>query len=184
MLAGELDYLDMSLWDCFKPPLDPDASARSAADRAGSPSCRAATTRLGVAGKIMSAADARRGCWSTAPTSRSSAAARCCTTTIPRLAADPAFTPIARPVVPRSPARRGPGRGVHRLHGPVERLRRAGGLMARSRPAWGRNREPKGGVPGEEAGGGRGTARMVLDAAPDFPDPPCSRGPTRRRNAN
>ena len=54
---GRLDYLDMSLWDCFKAPLDPAYAGKSliahfaALDRGA--------TRLGVAGKIVSAADAR-----------------------------------------------------------------------------------------------------------------------------
>ena len=48
---GRLDYLDMSLWDCFKAPLDPAYAGKSliahfaALDRGA--------TRLGVAGKIM-----------------------------------------------------------------------------------------------------------------------------------
>jgi len=59
VMAGDrIDYLDMSLWDCFKPPLDPAYCARpliehfAALDRKG--------TRLGVAGKIMDAATAER----------------------------------------------------------------------------------------------------------------------------
>jgi len=55
---GRLDYLDMSLWDCFKPPLDPAFAdqpliAHFAALERG-------TTKLGVAGKILDAATARR----------------------------------------------------------------------------------------------------------------------------
>ena len=58
MDSGQLDYLDMSLWDCFKPPLDPAYAhkpliAHFAALRRG-------TTKLGVAGKIMDAATAQR----------------------------------------------------------------------------------------------------------------------------
>lgn len=54
MAGGQLDYLDMSLWDCFKEPQDPDF--------AGQPLIKLFTTlprgntRLGVAGKIMDAA--------------------------------------------------------------------------------------------------------------------------------
>ena len=54
MTGGQLDYLDMSLWDCFKEPQDPDF--------AGQPLIKLFTalprgnTRLGVAGKIMDAA--------------------------------------------------------------------------------------------------------------------------------
>jgi len=58
LAGGRLDYLDMSLWDCFKPPQDPAFADRpllahfAALPRHG--------TRLGVAGKIMDAATARR----------------------------------------------------------------------------------------------------------------------------
>ncbi len=54
MASGQLDYLDMSLWDCFKEPQDPDF--------AGQPLINLFTalprgnTRLGVAGKIMDGA--------------------------------------------------------------------------------------------------------------------------------
>ena len=52
--GGQLDDLDMSRWDCFKEPQDPDY--------AGQPLIKLFTalprgnTRLGVAGKIMDAA--------------------------------------------------------------------------------------------------------------------------------
>jgi len=58
MAGGQIDYLDMSLWDCFKPPQDPAYTDRpliahfTALPRHG--------TRLGVAGKIMDAATAQR----------------------------------------------------------------------------------------------------------------------------
>jgi 2,4-dienoyl-CoA reductase-like NADH-dependent reductase (Old Yellow Enzyme family) len=54
MTGGQLDYLDMSLWDCFKAPEE--------AEFAGQPlinhftALERGTTRLGVAGKIMGAA--------------------------------------------------------------------------------------------------------------------------------
>ncbi|MEA3262879.1 MAG: NADH:flavin oxidoreductase [Pseudomonadota bacterium] len=54
MAGGQLDYLDMSLWDCFKDPQDPEFADQpliklfTALPRAN--------TRLGVAGKIMDAA--------------------------------------------------------------------------------------------------------------------------------
>jgi 2,4-dienoyl-CoA reductase-like NADH-dependent reductase (Old Yellow Enzyme family) len=56
--SGQLDYLDMSLWDCFKPPQE--------AAQAGPPlidlfaALPRGQTRLGVAGKIMDAATAQR----------------------------------------------------------------------------------------------------------------------------
>jgi 2,4-dienoyl-CoA reductase-like NADH-dependent reductase (Old Yellow Enzyme family) len=53
-----LDYLDMSLWDCFKPPQDAaHAGQPLIAHFAALPRGR---TRLGVAGKIMDAATAQR----------------------------------------------------------------------------------------------------------------------------
>jgi 2,4-dienoyl-CoA reductase-like NADH-dependent reductase (Old Yellow Enzyme family) len=58
MASGQIDYLDMSLWDCFKPPQDPAYADRpliahfAALPRHG--------TQLGVAGKIMDAATAQR----------------------------------------------------------------------------------------------------------------------------
>lgn len=54
MTGGQLDYLDMSLWDCFKTPEEPEFAGQplinhfTALDRGN--------TRLGVAGKIMDAA--------------------------------------------------------------------------------------------------------------------------------
>ena len=54
MTGGQLDYLDMSLWDCFKTPEEPEFADKplihhfTALERG--------TTRLGVAGKIMDAA--------------------------------------------------------------------------------------------------------------------------------
>ncbi len=57
MTGGQLDYLDMSLWDCFK---EPEEEAHK-----GTPLIRHFTalergeTRLGVAGKIMSAQTAQ-----------------------------------------------------------------------------------------------------------------------------
>ncbi len=57
MTAGELDYLDMSLWSTFKPPVDPVFAHRRLIDwYADLPR---GETRLGVAGKLMTGADAR-----------------------------------------------------------------------------------------------------------------------------
>lgn len=53
-----LDYLDMSLWDCFKPPQDPAFADRPLI--AHFAALERGRTRLGVAGKIMDAATARR----------------------------------------------------------------------------------------------------------------------------
>ncbi|GCL63817.1 NADH:flavin oxidoreductase [Pseudaquabacterium pictum] len=55
---GKLDYLDMSLWDCFKPPIDAAFADRPLIDHFAA--LPRGTTRLGVAGKIMDAATAQR----------------------------------------------------------------------------------------------------------------------------
>ena len=55
---GRLDYLDMSLWDCFKPPRDAAFADRPLV--AHFAALTRGATRLGVAGKIMDAATARR----------------------------------------------------------------------------------------------------------------------------
>ena len=57
MVSGELDYLDMSLWSVFKPPVDPAFGHRPLIDwYADLPR---GETRLGVAGKLMSGEDVR-----------------------------------------------------------------------------------------------------------------------------
>jgi len=58
MACGKIDYLDMSLWDAFKEPLDEGYKGRTLIEHfAGLERGR---TRLGVAGKIMDAATAQR----------------------------------------------------------------------------------------------------------------------------
>jgi len=58
MDGGRIDYLDMSLWDCFKSPDDPAWQGKPLIEHfAGLPRHG---TRLGVAGKIMDAATAQR----------------------------------------------------------------------------------------------------------------------------
>jgi 2,4-dienoyl-CoA reductase-like NADH-dependent reductase (Old Yellow Enzyme family) len=58
LAGGKLDYLDMSLWDTFKAPVDSEFAGKPLIDwfvdlpRHG--------TRLGVAGKLMAADDCRR----------------------------------------------------------------------------------------------------------------------------
>ncbi|MES2714903.1 MAG: NADH:flavin oxidoreductase [Pseudomonadota bacterium] len=58
LASGQLDYLDMSLWDCFKPPTDPAYADRPLIDHFAA--LPRGSTRLGVAGKIMDAATAQR----------------------------------------------------------------------------------------------------------------------------
>jgi len=56
--CGKVDYLDMSLWDCFKQPEEAEFHGRPLIDWFAE--LPRGTTRLGVAGKIMDAATARR----------------------------------------------------------------------------------------------------------------------------
>ncbi len=53
MTGGQLDYLDMSLWDCFKEPNEPEFAGTTLISQFTS--LPRGTTRLGVAGKIMDA---------------------------------------------------------------------------------------------------------------------------------
>ena len=57
MVSGKIDYLDMSLWDCFKAP--EDEAFKSAPLIDWFTGLERGTTRLGVAGKIFSAASAQ-----------------------------------------------------------------------------------------------------------------------------
>jgi 2,4-dienoyl-CoA reductase-like NADH-dependent reductase (Old Yellow Enzyme family) len=58
LASGDLDWLDMSLWDVFKPPVEEAYAGRPLIDWfAELPRGR---TRLGAAGKLMKAADMRR----------------------------------------------------------------------------------------------------------------------------
>jgi 2,4-dienoyl-CoA reductase-like NADH-dependent reductase (Old Yellow Enzyme family) len=58
LAGGQLDYLDMSLWDCFKPPLDAAYAGQPLIDHFAA--LPRGNTRLGVAGKIMDTATAQR----------------------------------------------------------------------------------------------------------------------------
>jgi 2,4-dienoyl-CoA reductase-like NADH-dependent reductase (Old Yellow Enzyme family) len=55
---GRLDYLDMSLWDCFKAPLDPAYTGKPLISHFAA--LNRGATRLGVAGKIMDTVTANR----------------------------------------------------------------------------------------------------------------------------
>jgi 2,4-dienoyl-CoA reductase-like NADH-dependent reductase (Old Yellow Enzyme family) len=54
MTGGQLDYLDMSLWDCFKEPQEPEFAGQPLI--AHFTAVPRGNTRLGVAGKIMDGA--------------------------------------------------------------------------------------------------------------------------------
>src|SRR3984957_3632082 len=58
LASGDLDYLDMSLWDCFKPPVDAEFADRPLID--WFTDLPRGATRLGAAGKLMSGPDCRR----------------------------------------------------------------------------------------------------------------------------
>ncbi len=58
LAGGQLDYLDMSLWDCFKAPLDAAFADRPLIQHFAA--LERGATRLGVAGKIMDSATAQR----------------------------------------------------------------------------------------------------------------------------
>ncbi|MBL8349343.1 MAG: NADH:flavin oxidoreductase [Burkholderiaceae bacterium] len=96
LAGGRVDYLDMSLWDCFKPPQDPAFADRpliahfAALDRGA--------TRLGVAGRIMDAATAARCLDSGADFVLIGRGAMLHHDFARRALADPAFRCIERPV--------------------------------------------------------------------------------------
>lgn len=58
LAAGDLDWLDMSLWSTFKPPMEEVYASRPLIDWFAE--LPRGTTRLGVAGKLLTAADCRR----------------------------------------------------------------------------------------------------------------------------
>ena len=96
MNGGQIDYLDMSLWDCFKEPLDPDYKGQPLiAHYARLPR---GNTRLGVAGKIMDTAIAQRCLDHGADFVMIGRGAMLHHDFARRALADPAFEAIARPV--------------------------------------------------------------------------------------
>lgn len=95
MTCGQIDYLDMSLWDCFKAPNEADYAHKPLIDWFAE--LPRGACRMGVAGKIMSAADVSRVAETGVdfPVIGRGAILH---HDFPRLAANPDFTPIARPV--------------------------------------------------------------------------------------
>jgi 2,4-dienoyl-CoA reductase-like NADH-dependent reductase (Old Yellow Enzyme family) len=57
MLSGQVDYVDMSLWSCFKTPVEEEFAARPLIE--WFTDLKRGNCRLGVAGKIMNAATVR-----------------------------------------------------------------------------------------------------------------------------
>lgn len=96
LAGGQLDYLDLSLWDVFKEPQEPQHKGRPLIDhftdlpRHG--------TRLGVAGKLMSAASAQASLEHGADFVLIGRAAILHHDFARRVMADPAFQAMPRPV--------------------------------------------------------------------------------------
>ncbi len=94
--SGQLDYLDMSLWDAFKPPLDTAFADQPLIDHFSA--LPRGNTRLGVAGKIMDAATAQRCLDHGADFVLIGRGAMLHHDFARRALADPGFEAIARPV--------------------------------------------------------------------------------------
>ncbi|MEO8926206.1 MAG: NADH:flavin oxidoreductase [Caulobacteraceae bacterium] len=96
LASGDLDFLDMSLWDAFKAPIDAAFASRPLIDWFAD--LPRGATRLGVAGKIMSPESARQALAHGADFVILGRAAILHHDYPQRLAADPDFRPIALPV--------------------------------------------------------------------------------------
>jgi 2,4-dienoyl-CoA reductase-like NADH-dependent reductase (Old Yellow Enzyme family) len=94
--SGDLDYLDMSLWDCFKPPVEHAESGRPLIDWFAE--LPRGATRLGAAGKIMRPDSARQLIVAGADFAILGRAAVLHHDYPQRYAADPDFAPISLPV--------------------------------------------------------------------------------------
>ncbi len=96
LTSGDLDYLDMSLWDSFKPPVEEAYAGRPLIDWFAA--LPRGATRLGAAGKLMSADDVRRLTGVGADFAILGRAAVLHHDYPELMAADPDFQPIVRPV--------------------------------------------------------------------------------------
>ena len=93
---GNIDYLDMSLWDVFKEPVEPDFTGRSLMSYFTA--LERGSTRLGVAGKIMKPADVQQ-CLDDGADFVIQGRAAILQHDFPlRMKADPAFVPVTIPV--------------------------------------------------------------------------------------
>jgi 2,4-dienoyl-CoA reductase-like NADH-dependent reductase (Old Yellow Enzyme family) len=95
MTGGKIDYLDMSLWDVFKEPVEEEFKGRSLMSYFTA--LKRGTTRLGVAGKVTSSAIASQMLDLGADYVLIGRAA-ILHHDFPRLAQDPAFTQVPIPV--------------------------------------------------------------------------------------
>ena len=96
MGSGQLDWLDMSLWDVFKTPFEEAFQSKPLLTWFAE--LPRGATKLGVAGKIMSAADARHVLAEGADFPITGRAAILHHDLPRRVATDPDFTPIKTPV--------------------------------------------------------------------------------------
>ncbi|MBV9332118.1 MAG: NADH:flavin oxidoreductase [Alphaproteobacteria bacterium] len=95
MASGKLDYLDISLWDVFKKPVETEFTDSLMSYFT---SLNRSKTRLGVAGKIASADDVRRVLGGGADFAIIGRAAILHHDYPHRVSADPHFAPVALPV--------------------------------------------------------------------------------------
>ncbi len=98
LASGDLDYLDMSLWDVFKAPAEADFAHKPLIDWFAD--LPRGATRLGVAGKLMSGADCRRVLEHGADFALLGRAAILHHDFPRKVAADPDFRAMALPVTP------------------------------------------------------------------------------------
>jgi 2,4-dienoyl-CoA reductase-like NADH-dependent reductase (Old Yellow Enzyme family) len=96
LASGALDYVDMSLWDVFKPPMGEESSGKPLIDWFAE--LPRGETRLGVAGKLMSAQQCRRALEHGADFTILGRAAILHHDFPQRVAADPDFRGISLPV--------------------------------------------------------------------------------------
>ena len=96
LAAGDLDFLDMSLWDAFKAPAEAELSSRPLMD--WFTDLPRGETRVGVAGKIYTAEDCRRAMEHGADFVLVGKAAILHHDFPEKVLADPDFRPVATPV--------------------------------------------------------------------------------------
>jgi len=96
LTSGNLDYLDMSLWDCFKPPVDEAYANKPLIDWFAA--LPRGETRLGAAGKLTKGEDVRRLEAAGADFAILGRAAVLHHDWPKKFAANPDFVPIALPV--------------------------------------------------------------------------------------
>jgi 2,4-dienoyl-CoA reductase-like NADH-dependent reductase (Old Yellow Enzyme family) len=107
MTSGKIDYLDMSLWDVFKEPVDEAFHGKPLIDWFAE--LERGATRLGVAGKIMTGPDVARAMQHGVDFVLIGRGAILHHDFPKLVAADPSFEPIARPVTSAHLRREGLG---------------------------------------------------------------------------